>query len=221
MNFGSQPAPAWPTTVAFANLYDATTYGRTVYMTNREERRLRAVLAAVQDYGFILAPSLEPAVPGYGFADVIAHLRAALGAPFADAALAAAERTAPDPEPPPAALMPVWAFEPDGGSEDALLSSATLWNTNLLVEALRVADDDDPTPVPSVRERFDRWACAARTGRRLATVRLPGPGGQLRAVRGRGPGLIAGSGTGGRVQAAPEGGKGGVGQPAGTPVSFF
>jgi len=35
MNFGSQPAPAWPTTVAFANLYDATTYGRTVYMTNR------------------------------------------------------------------------------------------------------------------------------------------------------------------------------------------
>ncbi len=76
--------------------------------------------------------------------------------------------------PPPAALMPVWAFEPDRGSEDALLSSATLWNSNLLVEALRVADDDDPTPVPSLRERFDRWVGAARAGRRLATVRLPG-----------------------------------------------
>ena len=76
MNFGSQPAPAWPTTVAFASLYDATTFGRTVHMTHREERRLRAVLAAVRDYGF---------------ADVIAHLRASLGAPFADAALAAAE----------------------------------------------------------------------------------------------------------------------------------
>ncbi len=174
MNFGSQPAPAWPTTVAFANLYDATTFGRTVYMTAREERRLRAVLAAVQDYGFILAPSLEPGGPGYGFADVIDHLRTSLGAPFADAALAAAERTAPDRDPPPAALMPVWAFEPDGGSEDALLSSATLWNSNLLVEALRVEDDDNPEPVPSVRVRFDRWVGAAGTGRRLATVRLPG-----------------------------------------------
>ena len=70
--------------------------------------------------------------------------------------LAAAERTAPDREPPRAALMPVWSFGPDGGSEDALLSSATLWNSNLLVEALRVADDDDPTPVPSIRERFER-----------------------------------------------------------------
>ena len=88
--------------------------------------------------------------------------------------LAAAERTAPDREPPRAALMPVWSFGPDGGSEDALLSSATLWNSNLLVEALRVADDDDPTPVPSIRERFERWAGAARAGRRLATVRLPG-----------------------------------------------
>jgi len=145
MNFGSQPAPAWPTTVAFANLYDATTYGRTVYMTAREERRLRAALAAVQDYGFILPASFEPAVPGYGFADVIAHLRATLGAPFADAALAAAERTAPDPA--PIALVPVYAFEPEGGSEDALLNSATLWNRNLLVETLGVEADDDPTPV--------------------------------------------------------------------------
>jgi hypothetical protein len=174
MNTASRAAPARPTAVAFANLYDATTFGRTVHLTACEQRRLRAVLGALRDYGFIHAPVLEPAAPGYGFADVLAHLRASLGAPFADAALAAAERTAPDREPPPAALMPVWAFEPDAGSEDALLSSAVLWNSNLLVEALRVADDDDPTPVPSVRERFDRWAGAARAGRRLATVRLPG-----------------------------------------------
>ncbi len=112
-------------------------------------------------------------------------------------------------------------FEPDRGSEDALLSFATLWNSNLLVEALRVEDDDDPTPVPSVRERFDRWACAARTGRRPATVRLPGREGSYVLFAAAGPGLIACSGTGGRVQAVPEGGKGGVGQPAGTPVSFF
>lgn len=174
MNTASRAAPARPTAVAFANLYDATTFGRTVHLTACEPLRLRAVLAALRDYGLIHAPSIEPAVPGYGFSDVVAHLRASLGAPFADAVLAAAERTAPDREPPPAALMPVWSFEPEAGSEDALLSSATLWNSDLLVEALRVADDDDATPVLSVRERFDRRAGAARAGRRLATVRLPG-----------------------------------------------
>jgi hypothetical protein len=45
--------------------------------------------------------------------------------------------------------MPVWPFEPEGGGGDALLSSARLWGVDLLVEALRVADDDDPTPMPS------------------------------------------------------------------------
>ena len=176
MNAACRTTPAWPTTVAFATLYDATACGRTVSMTNREERRLRAVLAAVQDDGFIHRARPEPAVPGYGFADAIDHLRAALGTPFADAALAAA-RTALDPEPPPAALTPVWTFEPDGGCEGALLTSATLRNSNLLVEALRVADDDDPTPVPSVRDRFDRWVGAAGAGRKLTTTRLPGRGG--------------------------------------------
>jgi len=73
--------------------------------------------------------------------------------------------------------MPVYAFEPEGGSEDALLSSATLWNGDLLVEALRIEGDDDPTPVPSVRDRFDRWVGAAGAGRKLATTRLPGRGG--------------------------------------------
>ena len=74
--------------------------------------------------------------------------------------------------------MPVWQFEPDGGNQDVLLSSATLWNSNLLLEGFRVADDDDPTPVVSVQERFDRWAVAAgMAGRRLTTVRLPGRSG--------------------------------------------
>jgi len=41
-------------------------------------------------------------------------------------------------EPPPTAVMPVWAFEPDPENSDLLLSSATLWNCNLLAEALRV-----------------------------------------------------------------------------------
>jgi hypothetical protein len=163
-----------PTTVAFVNCFDATTFGRTVHMTAHEERRLRNVLSALNDYGFILRASLEPALPDYGFADVIYHLRATISTPIADAALAAAERSVLAAEPPPAALMPVWAFEPDDGNEDVLLSSATLWNVNLLVEALRVEDEDDPVPVASVRERFHRWIAAVGTGPALATTRLPG-----------------------------------------------
>jgi hypothetical protein len=95
----SDAASARPTTVAFVNCFDATTFGRT-RLTADEERRLRNALAALSDYGFILAASLEPALPGYGFADVIDHLRASVGAPFADAALAASERAVPSIEPP-------------------------------------------------------------------------------------------------------------------------
>jgi hypothetical protein len=123
MNTTCDTAKVRPTTVAFVNCFDATIFGRTLHMTAREERRLRNVLAALNDYGFILRAILEPALPGYGFADVIDHLRTTIGAPLADTALAAAERSVPAAEPAPAALMPVWAFEPDGGSEDVMLGS--------------------------------------------------------------------------------------------------
>jgi hypothetical protein len=188
MHITCDTANVRPTTVAFVNCFDATTFGRTVHMTAHEERRLRNVLAALNDYGFILRASLEPALPGYGFDDVIDHLRATSGAPFADAALVAAERSVPAAEPAPAALMPVWAFEPDGGSEDVLLSSATPWNVNLLVEALRVEDDDDPVPVPAVRERFERWVAAAASGPTLGTWRLPGRDGSYVIIAAAAPG---------------------------------
>ena len=86
---------------------------------------------------------------------------------------AAAERSVPAGDPAPAAVMSAWPFEPEGGSGDALLSSATLRGVDLLVEALRVEDDDDPTPAPSVRDRFRRWADAADHGGKLKTTRLP------------------------------------------------
>jgi hypothetical protein len=106
----------------------------------------------------IQRPSLRPAAPGYGFADVLAHLRASLGMSFADAALAATERSAPDRKPPPAARMPVWLFEPDGGSRDAVGVAG-----------------DDPTPMPSVGGRFDRWAGAAAPGcSKMGIDRSPG-----------------------------------------------
>jgi len=97
MNMDRNASHARPTAVAFVNAFDATTFGRTVHLTPDEERRLRNVLAAAHDYGFIVAASFEPAQPGYGFGDVIDHLRATIGAPIADAALAASERDGPPP----------------------------------------------------------------------------------------------------------------------------
>jgi hypothetical protein len=38
-------------------------------------------------------------------------------------------------------------------------------------------DDDDPSPVPSVWDRFDRWAVAIGATRPLSPVRLPGRAG--------------------------------------------
>jgi hypothetical protein len=126
MNTTSDAADAPPTTVAFVNCFDATTFDRTVYLTPDEERRLRKVLAALRDYGFVLAASFKPALPGYGFADVAAHLHATIGSPIANAAGAAAERSVPGGDLAPAAVVPVWPFEPEGGSGDALFSSARL-----------------------------------------------------------------------------------------------
>jgi hypothetical protein len=177
MHTTSDTADIRPTTVAFVNCFDATTCGRTACMTAGEVRWLRALLASLRDYGILLRASFEPALPTYGYTDVVDHLRASVGAHIVEAALAAGGPAVPGLEPEPAALMPVWAFEPEDGGEDVLLSSARLWNTDLLVEALRVVDEDDPAPVPSVRGRFNCWADASGQDRRLKTVRLPGRGG--------------------------------------------
>jgi hypothetical protein len=174
MDTTSNTADVRATTVAFVNCFDATTFGRTVHMTADEERRLRALLASLRDYGILLRASFEPALPGCGFGDVVDHLRAFVGAHIVKAALAAGGPAVPGLEPEPVAVMPVWAFQPEGGNEDALLSSTRLWNCDVLVEALRVEDDDDPVPARTVRHRFDRWADAAGQGERLKAVRLPG-----------------------------------------------
>jgi len=120
----SHTSAEWRTTVAFADCFDAATFGRTVHLTAREQRRQRNVLAAARDYGYILHPSFEPAASGDGSADVIDHLRAAISAPFAETAFAEAERDGPRAELQPDAVMPVWAFELDLGNGDVRLSLA-------------------------------------------------------------------------------------------------
>ena len=110
----------------------------------------------------------------HGFDDFADHLRASIGAPFADAALAAAESSVPSFDPAPAAVRQVWAFEPKGPSDAVLISSARLWGSDLFVEALRVEDDDAPVPVEPVRERFARWVAVAGIGPALKTMRIPG-----------------------------------------------
>jgi hypothetical protein len=143
-------------------------------LTAHEERRLRGLLGALRDAGIILTASLEPALPGCGFAEAVEDLRGSIGAHLVGTALAWSDCPVPGPDPEPAAVMPVWAFEPEDGSDDVLISSARLWGTDLFVEALRVEDDDHPEPVPSVRERFTRWIAAAGQGETPMTVRLPG-----------------------------------------------
>ncbi len=177
MNAIDDAARLRPTAVAFTNCHDASTFGRTVWLTPAETGRLRGLLATLQDWGLVLRAAIEPAVPGYGFDQAFGHLRASLGDHVVKAALAAGKAGPfPGSDPWPAAVMPVWAFEPEARCEDVLLSSARLWGADLLLEALRVEGDEEALPVPAVRERFARWAMAA--GRiSVAPVRLPGRGG--------------------------------------------
>jgi hypothetical protein len=161
MNSNSDPADVRPIGVAFVHCFDATTFCRIAYMTAREERQLRGLLAALHGTGLILPAGYAVALPGCGYREVVDDLRQSVGAPIVDAFLTASDEASAGREPAPAAVIPVWAFEPEGGSDDVLLSSARLWGSDLLVEALRVEDDDDPQPVASVRARFRRWADAA------------------------------------------------------------
>lgn len=174
MNISSDRSNIRATSVAFVNCFDGGTFSRTVYMTAFEERHLRGVLATLRDFGFILEASIQPSSETYGFPEVIDHFRSSVGRHFVKAALAAAGHAFPSTTPAPAAVMPVWAFEPDGANEDVMLSSGTLWGSDLLLEALRVEDADDPVAVPAARARFDRWTAAAGITGPLSTTRLPG-----------------------------------------------
>jgi hypothetical protein len=170
MTPSKENASARPLTVAFVQNFHAILFGRTVVMTDAEELQLRSTLLALQNIGCVLSPSVEPVVADFGFRDVIEDLRAAVGTQIVELALAT---VSPSEKPAPAALMAVWAFEPENRSDDVLLSAGTLWGVDLLFEALRVERDDNPEPVPAVRERFLRWSCAAGGGRTLTTTRLP------------------------------------------------
>ncbi len=163
-----------PTNVAFVHYADARTVGLTVYMTPDEERRLRDLLAALHDYGLILRASFVPALPHLGFREMLDVVRQTVGAHFVDAALLARGPPPVGSDPEPAAVMPVWAFEPEGNGADVLISSGRLWGADLLLEALRVESDDDPVPMPSVRARYARWNEAAGAGSSLKTTELPG-----------------------------------------------
>jgi hypothetical protein len=160
--------------IAFVQCFDATTFCRIVHMTEGEERGLRGLLAALCRAGFILRAGYADSLPGSGYSEVVEDLRQSIGAHIVDAFLTAGDDAPAGREPAPAAVMPVWAFEPEGTSDDVLISSARLWGVDLLVEALRVEDDDDPKPVVSVGARFRRWVDAAGGCAALKTTRLPG-----------------------------------------------
>ena len=79
--------------------------------------------------------------------------------------------------PQPIAIMPVWSFEAegdDGADRDVLLSSGRLWGAEILLEALKVDNPDDPVPARTVRCRHDRWVKAAGGSRLRTFVHVPG-----------------------------------------------
>jgi hypothetical protein len=174
MNSSSDTANVQPTGIAFVNCFDATTFCRIAYMTAREGRQIRGLLVALHGAGLILPAGYAAAVPDCGYREVVDEVRRSIGAHIVDTFLTASEEASARRDPAPAAVMPVWAFEPEGETDDVLVRSARLWGLDLLVEALRVEDDDDPRPVAPVRERFRRWAEAAGGRAELKTTRLPG-----------------------------------------------
>lgn len=165
---------AWPLrSVAFSKLDDATTIAMTVRLSPAERDRLHDLLRSLQDYGLILPPTFTSAPGSFGLQKAVELVRQAVGEHFVDAALSAGGRPGPGSDPDPIAAMPVWAFESERCGSDVMLSSARLWGTDLLLEALRVEGEDDAAPVPAVRARYDRWLAAAGSGRLVRPVRLP------------------------------------------------
>ena len=158
--------------VAFTNCSNATTATITASVTASEEFRLRELLRHLQAFGLILPPTFVIA-DAIGFTHAIDTIASTVGSSVVDAALAArCNRVGGDPA--PVAVMPVWPFEPEGAGADVMLSSARLWGVDLLVEALRVGDDESGTPVPAVRDRHARWLTAAAADRPVRSVKLSG-----------------------------------------------
>ena len=160
--------------VAFVHCSDASTLAMTVWLDPAETDRVRELLATLQAYGLILPAALGPLVQSCGFGEALAAIRGAVGAHFVDAAVGAAAGFGRGSDPDPAAVMAVWAFEKGDCGEDVLLGSARLWNSDFLLEALKIEDDDKPVPVPAVRDRYDRWVTAAGAGRLVRATRVPG-----------------------------------------------
>lgn len=158
--------------VAFTNCSNATTATITASVTASEEFRLRELLRHLQAFGLILPPTFVIA-DAIGFTHAIDTIASTVGSSVVDAALAArCNRVGGDPA--PVAVMPVWPFEPEGPEADVMLSSARLWGVDLLVEALRVDDDESGIPVRAVQDRHARWLAAAGAGRPVRPIRLSG-----------------------------------------------
>lgn len=172
-SYTSQP-PKRQARITFLNCENARLFSATVSLDGAEEASLRALLANLESYGVLLLPDAEPAGAGCDLGGVVGMLRGAFGEHVVNAALVPGPAAQAEL---PVAIMPVWAFLPEGEGEDVLLSSGRLWGTDLLIEALRVEDDDDPAPVVSVRERHEAWTKATPGNRHPRAARMPGRAG--------------------------------------------
>jgi hypothetical protein len=163
--------------IAFLNCFNSQLYVSDVIMSETEEIQLNATLTWLRDAGVLLLPANELVPCTISVADVIDHVRRSVGDLLVDTALSAEPTHLCGNLPQPIAVMPVWPFTTEGDDckdRDVLLSSGRLWGNDILLEALRVDDHDNPVPVCPVRSRYDRWIKAAGGGRLRAVVHVPG-----------------------------------------------
>jgi hypothetical protein len=168
------------TRIAFLNCNDAALHVADVKLTEEERARVRAALAWLEHSGIVLVPRQHQGAAVRTYDVLLATLQASVGDLAFQAALGAEPREPMGEQAAPCAVMTVWKLEPEGDDvedRDVLLGSGRLWGIDLLIEALRVEEPDDPLPAKTVRPRLERWVKAAGGGSLRKACRPPGEDG--------------------------------------------
>jgi len=164
-----------PYSLAFIRSLDARLVVISVRLSALERKRLQQLLGILESSGHIILPRTYPVTTTLREPAVLTMLEDWLSPDVVGAALGASKYPF-IPSPAPAAVIPVWEFEPVDG-DDVLLATAQLWGSDLLIEALRVRDDEEPQPIGCAEKRFSQWRASAGGDGDLKTVRIPGRAG--------------------------------------------
>ena len=144
-----------PMRVAFCLSRGATLHVHDASLTTTEAGEIGGVLAWLARQGHVACFTIQPPAPaGEGREGVLAALRRALGDLTVDADLAAEP---PPPEPEPAFLVPVWAFDHEVGGQPA--TTANFLGLDLELVASPSPDEEVGFALPV---RLGLWLVRAR-----------------------------------------------------------